>query len=58
MDLVQVDRRPHPCCNEPANLQKFPQAPDRYMEKCAVCGCRHFVVEVDPIHIGVAGKGI
>lgn len=60
MDLdPSLDRaqRPRDCCRDVANLIRLEVAPDRYIEHCG-CGLRHFVAAVDPVAIGLTGKGL
>lgn len=55
--LSIVRARPNECCNDPANLECRRVAPDRFVETCG-CGRRHYVMLVDPVEVGLDGKGI
>jgi len=48
------------CCENEVNLKLQPKEPgkeelhkDLVIKKCKVCGCRHFELEVDPLHAKV-----
>lgn len=52
------------CCADPGNREDGPgprggETPDDMtVTHCRVCDCRHFEVTVDPVLIGVEGKGL
>lgn len=49
-----------PCCEDPKNLSE-PQATDKpefTVRVCAVCGCRHFELSLDPLHLNFSGSGV
>lgn len=46
------------CCQQEENLLPYEEPtapPDAEVKKCKVCGCRHFVVTMDPGKLGVQG---
>lgn len=36
------------CCQNPDNLKVVEQADNKVVRQCAVCGCRHIEVGLDP----------
>lgn len=53
------------CCEDPANREAGPGprgmegAPSEVtVTHCTVCECRHYEVEVDPLHLGVKGQAL
>jgi hypothetical protein len=55
--LQQVARRPRECCNVAENLTTKQVAENIRVEHC-VCGARHHVFSVDPVHFGVTGTSL
>ncbi len=50
--------RPHKCCRKEENMgpvEKF--GPDTTLQRCTVCGCRHFEQIVDPGEFGITMGG-
>jgi hypothetical protein len=46
------------CCKDPANRTEAEQLPNgATLQKCTVCGCRHFELAVDPVQVGVKLDG-
>ena len=60
-ELQQGDAR-FPCCKVKANLElreDFPiEGGRRQMRVCKVCGRRHFLLDADPIVVGIRGAPI
>lgn len=54
MDQEQP-RRPHDCCNVPANMKVETPRPTLRIEVCQVCGAKHYLMFVEPIQIGIEG---
>lgn len=51
------------CCKDPKNLESYdePTAPadeNLVVTKCAVCGCRHFELTVDPLKLDFTGGSL
>lgn len=44
-----------PCCDDEANRELVERLPDRRVERCRVCGRRHFTLFVDPGQLGLEG---
>lgn len=44
-----------PCCQDEKNLSESPveMKADLTVRVCAVCGCRHFELTVDPLHLAI-----
>ena len=57
MGLVQGDHRKE-CCKQPENLKPYQVRPDLAVNKCQVCGCRHFELTVDPGKLGLRGASL
>jgi hypothetical protein len=53
----EVDRRPKACCNDPKNLRREDVSEGRYIEHC-VCGNKHYVMETEPLTMGVASANV
>lgn len=47
-----------PCCVEENLEVKDSERPDLELKVCKICSCRHFILHLDPGHLGVLGKGI
>ncbi len=44
------------CCKQSENLEmQLSDKPDLVIQKCKVCGCRHFELQVDPGRLGLSG---
>jgi hypothetical protein len=41
------------CCKKPENLESSQAQPDMRVDRCRVCGCRHFRFKADPGVIGL-----
>jgi hypothetical protein len=55
--LVGLPARPKKCCRNPDNLGPHePASPDGQLtvQRCRVCGCRHFESRVDPGQLGIS----
>lgn len=47
------------CCEQPKNLEeKDSGRPDLILRVCAVCGNRHFELQVDPGSLGLRGAAL
>lgn len=47
------------CCKDEKNLGPVePQGKDLTFRRCQVCKCRHFVLDLDPMRIGMRGARI
>lgn len=47
------------CCRDPKNLgAPEKDGPDLTIQRCQVCGCRHFLLSVDPGSIGLRGAKV
>lgn len=47
--------QPKRCCKREYNRLAVPiQRPDVSVTVCRVCGCRHYEVAVDPLHLNVS----
>lgn len=44
MELKQVDKRPHECCNVLENMVLQKLSPGSHKETCKVCGANHYVM--------------
>lgn len=43
-----------PCCQDEKNLSApVQEREDLTLRVCAVCGCRHFELTVDPLHLSI-----
>lgn len=42
-----------PCCEKPDNREVVEQTEDHKVERCKVCGAKHYELSVDPIILGV-----
>lgn len=52
LDIDRADR-PNPCCRIAYSLDLTTAGETLFVETCRVCGCRHFVMVVDPIPVGL-----
>lgn len=57
MTLIAGDQRKE-CCKQPENLKRHEERPDLVVNKCQVCGCRHFELTVDPGKLGLRGTSL
>jgi len=48
----------NPCCVKQENREVVEQSENRKVEKCRECGRKHYEMTVDPVVIGVEGKGV
>jgi len=46
------------CCKQPENLVPHQERPDLLINKCKVCGCRHFELTADPGRLGLRGAEV
>ena len=63
MSDQQVQSKPNECCNDDANLVEigrtavvYPDGSDAgelIIQRCQVCGCRHFTHLVKPFSVGL-----
>ena len=44
-----------PCCEKPDNRETVEQRDDLTVQKCKVCGRRHFELTIDPVKVGTLG---
>lgn len=44
------------CCKDKSNLERIEETRDRIVEKCRVCGNRHFRMWAEPGQIGAEIK--
>lgn len=45
-----------PCCRKAENLVRTHLGPDRHIDKCRVCGARHFRIKAEPGSMGLRIK--
>ncbi len=43
------------CCRQTENLVPYQERPDLLVNKCKVCGARHFELTIDPGKLGLVG---
>ena len=56
--MEQDDKRKD-CCKVEKNLGPVVQhSEDLTYRRCQVCGCRHFELSVDPLHLNFTGVGM
>jgi hypothetical protein len=60
MDISHLKDNPgvKDCCKQEVNLVLTRISLDEVVNKCQVCGCRHFELTVDPGVIGIRGKDL
>lgn len=44
-----------PCCQAPEHRETEHDTPTLTVERCRICQCRHYVLRVDPVRVGVEG---
>jgi hypothetical protein len=55
--MLEPEDKRKECCRNPENLEvQQGDKSDLTIQKCKVCGCRHFELSVDPGYIGLFGK--
>lgn len=42
-----------PCCANPENRKTIEDRGDLIVQKCTVCGRRHFELTIDPVEVGI-----
>jgi hypothetical protein len=47
-----------PCCEQPENRETLERRGDLIVQKCKVCGRKHYELTLDPVEVGVKGKGM
>ena len=53
---TEKKKRPNACCNVPGNIFLFEQRGNLKVDKCRMCGCRHFVLKADPLHLKMVAQ--
>lgn len=50
-----MKKRPHDCCNIESNIEQIEDNKEKKLkvERCKVCGCRHFKLTLEPGHMGM-----
>ena len=47
-----------PCCENPENRETVEDRGDLTVQKCTVCDRKHYELTVDPVEVGVKGRGM
>ena len=53
-ETKKVEGAPNACCRDPENIELLPtDNPLRITRHCRLCGCNHYLMIVEPFHLGV-----
>lgn len=55
---IKREDRPVECCRKKENCEPYQLKPDLTVERCKVCGRRHFELTMDPGDYNVRGSGM
>ena len=53
LPIGKKQKRPYACCNIKENMVVYTNG-----EKCKVCGRRHFIFKVEPLHFMIGGQNV
>ena len=52
--MKKVEGAPNACCRNPDNIDLLPtDNPLRITRRCRICRCNHYLMIVEPVHLGV-----